>query len=122
MSKRYLLVAMACGLTSPALAQSQSSMNGAAGRGAQAADRTLNEQYRVTMARLSPASRSLLRDAQRSWIGFRDQQCKFEASGVRGGSAYPMVYGGCMARLSQDRTRQLKAAQQCQEGDLACPR
>lgn len=107
---------------SPALAQTQSAMNAAAARDAGTADRKLNARYQATMAKLSSPSRLLLRDAQRSWIGFRDRQCAFESSGVKGGSAYPMVLSACTKRLTEERTRQLTMIGQCQEGDLSCPR
>lgn len=114
------LLALCAG--SPAIAQSQSAMNAAAARDAKGADRALNAQYNAVMSKLSPQSRLLLRDAQRGWIVFRDRQCAFESSGVKGGSAYPMVYSGCINRLTIERTRQIKAAGRCEEGDLSCPR
>lgn len=106
----------------PALAQTQAAINAAAAREARAADQALNAQYGRVVARLSSPSRLLLRDAQRGWIGFRDRECKFEASGVQGGSAYPMVYSGCLKRITEERTRQLAARARCEEGDLSCPR
>lgn len=117
-----LIVAACCTMSAPAPAQTQSAMNATATNAAKAADQALNTQYRATASKLSPASRTALRDAQRSWVGFRDQECKFASSGVKGGSAYPMVYAGCLKRLSDDRTRQLKTYANCQEGDLSCPR
>ena len=122
MTNKARLTLLAVLATSPAFAQSQSAMNADAVGQAKAADAALNGRYAAAMARLSPPSRVLLRDAQRSWIGFRDRQCAFEASGVEGGSAYPMVYAGCLARVTADRTRTLRRLGQCEEGDLSCPR
>ena len=123
--KAILPLTVALGLAlaaSSASAQSQTAMNASAAQDLQRADRALTSQYTTTMGRLSPASRTLLRNAQRSWISFRDQQCRVEASGVQGGSAYPMVHSGCLARLTNERTQQLRTLAQCQEGDLSCPR
>lgn len=106
----------------PALAQTQGAMNADAARQAAAADRALNARYAAVVGGVSPATKLLLRDAQRSWIAFRDRQCVFEASGVRGGSAYPMIYSGCLARVTKDRTRDLDRFGRCEEGDLSCPR
>ena len=117
-----IALGLAAAAASSASAQSQATMNANAAQGLQRADRALNSQYTTTMGRLSPASRTLLRTAQRTWISFRDQQCRFEASGVQGGSAYPMVHSTCLARLTTERTRQLRTLSQCQEGDLSCPR
>lgn len=121
---RLALVAIAPGLlASAAMAQSeQAQLNLTAARDERAADQALNAQYTATMNGLSPASRTLLRNAQRAWIGFRDQQCRYESSAVEGGSAQPMVRAGCLARMSTERTRDLRRLAQCQEGDLSCPR
>lgn len=120
---RGLIVAMACALSSaPSAAQTQTAMNASAARGARAADQALNAEYKAASARLSPASRLLLRNAQRSWIAFRDSQCTFETAGVRDGSAYPMVEASCLKELTQQRIRQLGKVTACEEGDLACPR
>jgi len=124
--KTMITLSVALGLAlagaSVASAQSQATMNANAAQDMQRADRALNAQYTATMARLSTPSRTLLRTAQRTWISFRDQECRFEASGVQGGSAYPMVHSACVARLTTERTRQLRTLSQCQEGDLSCPR
>ena len=120
--KLALIALGPCVLATAALAQSQSQLNAAAARDERAADQALNSQYTATINGLSPASRTLLRNAQRSWISFRDQQCRFESSGVRGGSAWAMVQSGCIARLSNERTRDLRRIAQCREGDLSCPR
>lgn len=118
-----LIAAMACILAgAPAAAQTQAATNASAARDARAADQALNARYKAASARLSPASRLLLRNAQRSWIAFRDAQCTFETSGVRGGSAYPMVKASCLKELTQQRIRQLSKITACEEGDLACPR
>ena len=124
-SLKLALIALGpCVLATAALAQSQSQsqMNAAAARDERAADQALNSQYTATMNGLSPASRTLLRNAQRTWITFRDQQCRLESSGVRGGSAWAMVQSGCIARLSNERTRDLRRIAGCREGDLSCPR
>lgn len=122
MTFKARLALLAVLATSPAFAQSQSAMNADATRQAKAADAALNARYVAAMARLSAPSRTLLRDAQRSWIAFRDRECAFEASGVKGGSAYPTVYAGCLARMSTDRARELRRFGRCEEGDLSCPR
>jgi uncharacterized protein YecT (DUF1311 family) len=115
------LALLSLAFAAPAFAQTQAELNAHEAQQAKAADRALNTQYTVTMARLSAPSRLLLRDAQRSWIVFRDQQCKFESSGVIGGSAYPMIYAACLTHMSNDRTRELRVYAQCEEGDLSCP-
>jgi uncharacterized protein YecT (DUF1311 family) len=116
------LALAACLAAAPALAQTQGQLNATAAQDLQRADAALNTQYRATLNGLSAPSRTLLRDAQRAWIGFRDQQCRYEASAVAGGSAQPMVRSGCLERMTRERTAELRRLAQCEEGDLACPR
>lgn len=106
----------------PAFAQTQRSMNEDAARHHRTADAALNAQYQSLSRSLSPRSRELLRQAERQWITYRDAECRFRASAVAGGSAYPMVLDECLANLITDRTRQLRDLAHCPEGDLSCPR
>lgn len=50
----------------------------------------------------------MLRDAQRAWIPFRDQACAVESTLMRGGTAQPLLKWGCMARLTRQRTEDLR--------------
>jgi uncharacterized protein YecT (DUF1311 family) len=56
-----------------------------------------------------PSGEIRLREAQRAWILFRDAHCAVEAYEMRGGSAEPLLYNGCRARITEARTRQLRA-------------
>ncbi len=117
------IVALApCCAATAVLAQSQTALNTSAAQNLRRADQALNAQYTATTAALSTPSRTLLRDAQRAWITFRDQQCRYESSAVRGGSAFAMVQSDCLARLTVERTADLRRMAQCEEGDLSCPR
>lgn len=89
----------------------------------QKADKALNATFRQIQNRLSDDAdgKARLVKAQRAWIAFRDAECTFQSSGEDGGSAAPMVAASCKATLTAQRTRQLKAYLNCQEGDLACP-
>ena len=88
-----------------------------------AADGELNKLYKEIERRLKDnqdAAKDLVA-AQRAWIAFRDAECKFAASGVQGGSAYPTVYSNCLAQLTQTGVNDFKSFLKCQEGDLSCP-
>lgn len=78
--------------------------------------------FRDLTAVLDSAQRTLLRGAQTAWLAYRTAACDFEASGVRGGSTEPMVKLQCQARLTRERTDQLRRHMSCPEGDLACVR
>lgn len=86
------------------------------------ADAALNATYAQLMAKLSGRSGQKLKLAQRAWIAFRDAECALQGSAVEGGSAQPMVVATCMAGLTEQRVRELRAYLSCEEGDLACPR
>lgn len=87
------------------------------------ADQALNQTFKTIQKRLGEdaAGKARLTKAQRAWVAFRNAECTFQSSGDDGGSAAPMVAAGCQAELTKDRTKQLKAYLNCQEGDLACP-
>lgn len=85
------------------------------------ADKALNQDYTAYLQRLSGIQRKQFRQAQNAWIKFRDTSCAFQASGVEKGSAHPMVHRQCLASMTEERVRQIKALASCQEGDLSCP-
>ena len=87
------------------------------------ADKELNTTFKEVEKRLADdaSGKARLVAAQKAWIAFRDAECQFQSSGVDGGSAAPMVALGCQATLTSNRTEQLKAYLNCQEGDLSCP-
>ena len=81
-----------------------------------AADEALNRAYgdAIEAARRYDASpegqaEATLRAAQRAWIAYRDAACAAEAALWEGGSAQPMIRSGCLARLTDQRTDDLKA-------------
>ena len=65
------------GFAGSAFAQTQVEMNAHAAASAITADRRLNTAY--AKVRATPE----LRLAQRAWLGFRDSQCRYEASVYR---------------------------------------
>jgi uncharacterized protein YecT (DUF1311 family) len=87
------------------------------------ADAALNAAYRQVIARLGgqEAQKQQLVAAERAWMAYRDAECRFAASGVAGGSAYPMIAALCLEGLTRARAKALDAYLHCQEGDLSCP-
>jgi uncharacterized protein YecT (DUF1311 family) len=101
--------------------QVQMEMNACAAIDFERADAELNAEYRRSIAWARDADRegrapgddrpgdeATLREAQRAWLAFRDAQCRLEGYEARGGSMEPMLYEGCRARLTRERTRQLR--------------
>jgi uncharacterized protein YecT (DUF1311 family) len=101
--------------------QAQMEMNACAAIEFERADAELNAEYRraIVWARDDdreervagddrPGDEATLREAQRAWLAFRDAQCRLEGYAERGGSMEPMVYEQCRARLTRQRTAQLR--------------
>ncbi len=88
--------------------QTQSEMNICASIAYQNADRKLNQVYRQLLPKLSAARKQKLIAAQQAWIKFRDSSCEFERSAYEGGSLAPMIYGFCLADVTEQRTKDLR--------------
>jgi uncharacterized protein YecT (DUF1311 family) len=106
-------------------AQTQLAMNMCAELDFERADAELNAAWREAIAGTRISDREIdrqsdrrqtgeakMREAQRAWLIFRDAQCTVEGyDEARGGSMEPMVYSGCRARLTRERTAQLRGSQ-----------
>ena len=86
-------------------------------------DKDLNKVYRDILARLKGPSETKTDfiAAQRAWLKYRDAQCRFEISGLEGGSVQPMIYSQCLDTLTQSRTKYLSQFLDCRDGTLNCP-
>jgi uncharacterized protein YecT (DUF1311 family) len=104
-------------------ANDQATMNQCAAQQHAAADTELNALYQQISMRLNgqPDRKKLLVETQRAWIAFRDAECTFSASGVEGGSLFPLVYSNCTTDLTKARVQTFKNYLKCQEGDVGCP-
>jgi uncharacterized protein YecT (DUF1311 family) len=129
MYSRFLLVLAPVMFTSMAVAvdcdnaNDQATMNQCAAQQHAAADKELNALYQQISTRLKgqPDRKKLLVGTQRAWIAFRDAECTFSASGVEGGSMFPLVYSNCTTDLTKARVQTFKNYLKCQEGDVGCP-
>ncbi|MCA0047684.1 lysozyme inhibitor LprI family protein [Mesorhizobium sp. B283B1A] len=99
---------------------SQQMMNICAGEDYQAADARLNAAYQDLINSDDADGKRLLQVAQRAWITFRDAECAHSTAASAGGSIHAMAVSQCLTRLTDDRTRQLAAAANCEEGDVSC--
>lgn len=81
-----------------------------ADRAAKAADDELNRAYRSLRMTLDGRDRSLLADAQRAWIAFRDAECAFDLAD-KDGSGHNVAKLECLTRLTRARTKQLAEPQ-----------
>ena len=86
-------------------------MNRCAAENYERADAELNRVYKQEIAELDAHSQQLLKTAQRDWIAFRDDECKYQNVQNEGGSIYPLEYNGCLTALTKARTKQLQQGQ-----------
>jgi uncharacterized protein YecT (DUF1311 family) len=102
-------------------AMAQFELNACAYQDYERADAAMNAQWKITSARMKaidadfdrtqdnrPGYFDTLLAAQRAWLTYRDKHCTGEGYTMRGGSAEPMVFSGCMTQLTEARTKQLK--------------
>ena len=99
--------------------QTQSEMNRCAALDFARADSALNLAWRAAVAVERqqdadsadgrPSAEGKLREAQRAWLVFRDSHCTVEGYAARGGTMESMLENGCRARLTRERTGQLRA-------------
>ena len=99
-------------------AETQSDMTSCAEARYDEADKGLNAQYKKTRAAMVAIDKDLDADmkgaeqallkAQRAWITYRDAQCENYGFQARGGTMEPMLVAGCLADLTDLRTKELK--------------
>ncbi|OIS90806.1 lysozyme inhibitor LprI family protein [Brucella cytisi] len=101
----------------------QTDMNICAAESLKKSDAEMNKVYKEIEGRLKndADTTKLLVATQKAWIAFRDAECDFQSSTVKGGTAYPFVNSSCHDDMTQSRTKDLKAYLKCDEGDLDCP-
>lgn len=98
-------------------AMTQIDMTQCASQDYEAADAELNLAYQAAIAVMASIDAGLsadqqgaenaLREAQRAWITFRDQNCLAEGYTWYGGTGQGMVELNCLARLTRVRTEDL---------------
>jgi len=69
-------------------------------------DARLNAFYKAVSAKLEPARRKPLLDAQRAWIQYRDLNCKFYAD-PDGGTMATIEANSCMLTMTAARAQEL---------------
>ncbi|HYC56899.1 MAG TPA: lysozyme inhibitor LprI family protein [Candidatus Binatia bacterium] len=102
-----LLLASAALHTPAAAEQSQQALRQTADTEFRKVGAELNELYGAVLARLDATEATLLRAAQRAWLGYRDANCEAETGQYEGGSMQPMVRLGCLTHQSRQRMEEL---------------
>lgn len=98
----------------------QAAMNLCEGENFKQADAELNSVYAKLLGKISATGQSKLREAQKSWIKYRDAQCEFDTMGTTGGSIHSMMLWQCLSDLTAQQTKRLQYQLTCPEGDVSC--
>lgn len=72
-------------------------------------DSLLNDAFRAAMEQLDADAQTALRQAQRSWIAFRDDGCAVWMEVYRGGSMARLIAADCLREKTAQRTLDLQA-------------
>ncbi|MCF8998131.1 lysozyme inhibitor LprI family protein [Acinetobacter nectaris] len=99
---------------------SQSDMNICANIAFKESDRMLNDTFQKIISSKDIGFQKILKQAQRSWIKFRDDDCTVQSYPTREGSVQPMIYANCLKEKTDLRIADLNKILTCEEGDLAC--
>ncbi|MFC5412149.1 lysozyme inhibitor LprI family protein [Larkinella bovis] len=89
-------------------AQTQTELNLCAQMRFQKADLELNTVYRQLLTLLPKEDKSLVMEAQRQWIAYRDTHCKVYEKMYAGGSMLTMVVATCKETTTLSRINELK--------------
>lgn len=102
-------------------AMSQADMNQCSYMDFEKADKELNAVYKEALKNAAEADKEAaeineayvgavkaLKKAQRAWIDYRDGHCDGVGYEAVGGSMQPMLISGCQARLTEQRTKELR--------------
>ncbi|MEM0997247.1 MAG: lysozyme inhibitor LprI family protein [Bacteroidota bacterium] len=89
--------------------RTQMDMNECAQREFKAADQALNVAYKKLMALVDDDLEAKIRQAQRTWVKFRDESCECERFLYDGGSISPLIWANCRTRATQQRTEELNS-------------
>jgi uncharacterized protein YecT (DUF1311 family) len=89
--------------------QTTAEMRDCAGKEYKQADAELNRVYKQLMSKLDDEGhKAALKNAQQAWIRYRDANCEYEAYLNQGGTIYPVIYTGCLTRMTRARTTELQ--------------
>jgi uncharacterized protein YecT (DUF1311 family) len=88
--------------------QTQVEMTQCAAEDYKAADKVLNQVYQQLVAKLDDEEKAQLKEAQTAWLKYRDTNCDFVADQYKGGTMRPMIYAGCLADVTKNRTSELR--------------
>lgn len=85
----------------------------------QQADRALQSTYDSLRKKLLPESAAKLRDAQRTWVAYKESWCDLQTTAVKNGTMYPTVLAQCLTEITNQQRERLAHQNTCEE-DVDC--
>lgn len=71
-------------------------------------DKELNVVYQKIMKSTAGTQKENIKKAQIAWLKFRDLHCDCESKQHEGGTMESLVHTECLAKLTEERVKQLK--------------
>ncbi len=89
-------------------AQTQLEINHTTNLNFKKVDTELNKVYKQLMPLLEENQKTMLIQAEKDWVKYRDSHCKFEASQYEGGSIQSSIFSTCLEELTRKRILEIK--------------
>lgn len=70
-------------------------------------DKKLNASYAQLLKLLDARGKKSLRQAERSWLKFRHDECVFSGNPMAGGSGETELFSGCLLEMTKERLAML---------------
>ncbi len=108
MIKKIITTSVSLFISAICFAQTQMEMNQKAFADYKKADTKMTVLYKKVQKVITDSKeKTLLFEAQRTWIKFKEAHCKSAAADEEGGSIYPLIYATCLKQVTEDRILQL---------------
>jgi uncharacterized protein YecT (DUF1311 family) len=106
----YFIVLFLLCFSTNSFAQTQAEMNATASAQYAKADKELNKVYKQLVSMLNNSDKTLLIQAEKDWVKFRDSHCRFVAEQYDGGSMQPLVRSTCLEEVTRQRIAEIKSS------------
>jgi uncharacterized protein YecT (DUF1311 family) len=101
--------------------QTQTDLNLCAKAQYEKADKELNKIYQLVLTKLVKSEKEKVKNAEITWIKYRDAECEAEAKVWEGGSIVGLIKGECLTKLTKQRIQVLQEFYDSLEGRVSNP-
>ncbi|ENV36831.1 hypothetical protein F959_01638 [Acinetobacter venetianus RAG-1 = CIP 110063] len=95
---------------------SQTELNKCATQSLSIVEGQIGRVYQKYLKELNDREQNQLRESQRLWVQFKEKDCAFEASPVKGGSMHSYVLSACLIDRTEKRITELENMMNCSNG------